>query len=283
VSLRERIHTSGEFIPLAFPSDLSGSARRDLPDGLLDEFARDPERYFDPRSGGLIKNGRKTQLARATLRSAQGVELDVVIKKFRHGFPRRLAFFFAPSPALRSLAAALLLERKGLHTPAPLAALDGRGIRRIGTSYYIAEDLSGALTLRELWRTVFLKSPSRPQLARAIVDDLARLLYRLHADGIYHRDLKGGNILVRNWLSQERCFFIVDLDRVEACRLSSRRRIKNLLQVRSRDWSARERIRFFLRYGEFCGMSRSERQTLTRSLLRVRLKDRSFLNLKAPF
>jgi len=284
VSLRARIHASGEFVPLASTTGLAGSARKDLPAGLLDDFLRDPERYFDARSGALVKNGRKTQLARATLRSADAAELEVFIKKFRHRFPRSLGFIFSTSPALRSLAAALLLARKGFHTPAPVAALDGRGVRHLGTSYYIAEDLKESLTLRELWRTVFLKLPRHPPAARAVVNDLARLLYGLHAAGIYHRDLKASNVLVRNWDTSHRRFFIVDLDRVkESRRIALSRRIQNLLQIRSGAWSQTERLRFFLRYGALCGMPREKRKSLSRRLLHARLNKRSFVRTKKPF
>ena len=277
MSLRTRIRESGEFVRIALSTDLSGSARKDLPEGLLDEFGRDPERYFDPGSGRSIKNGSKTQLARATLRSPRGAELDVVIKKFRHRFPRRLGFFVAPSPALRSLAGALLLRRKGFHTPAPVAVLDRRGWRHTGTSYYIAEDLKDSSTLRELWRGGFSSQPPmrRFRLGRAVVGDLARLLYRLHAEGLYHHDLKGSNILICDWDMDRRRFYIVDLDRVqERRRIPLSKRIKNLLQVRSGMWSPRERILFFRKYVELIGIPKAEGKQLIRDLLVARLKRR---------
>jgi len=277
VSIHSPIESSSEFVFTVFSTQLRGWVRRRLAEGLLDQFVRDPDRYFNADSQGLIKQARKTQIARATLRSANGASLDVVIKKFRYRFPRRLGFFAASSPAYRSLAGALLLLRKGFHTPAPVAVLERRGWRHTGTSYYIAEELKGSSTLQELWRAHFASQPAKRRLllGRAAVGDLAQLLHRLHRMGIYHRDLKSSNILVRDWDSERRAFFIVDLDRVQKRRrIPVSKTLKNLLQVRNSTWSRRERIRFFSSYAELSGMTRPEGKRFVRKLLSSHVKRR---------
>ena len=96
---------------------------------------------------------------------------------------------------------------------------------------------------------------------------LAELFAGLHRAGLYHRDLKGSNILVLDWQARRPRFFLVDLD-VSAARapLSERRRFKNLLQPRL-EWSARERAYFYLQYAKLWLGSSLEAKALARRLL----------------
>jgi serine/threonine protein kinase len=108
---------------------------------------------------------------------------------------------------------------------------------------------------------------------RSVMRDLARLLARLHAMNIYHRDLKTSNILIQGRAGEGYRVYLVDLDRVgERPRLSFSKKLNNLLQVRRRAWSAREQIYFFMRYAEGSYPSTKDRKALARKLFALSLK-----------
>jgi serine/threonine protein kinase len=260
----------GEFIFTSLGENFAGWVRKDLPEGILTAFARDPEGLLNSSSARVIKEGPKTKVVQARLANGKGASADVIIKRFHYGFPRRLGFLIARSAAVRSLEGALLLQRHCFDTPVPVAAVELRSWKRLGTSYYITEEVAGGHSLGRLWQSEFssMVGGRRARLARAIVREVARLLCRLHSAGIYHRDLKGSNILVQKWETGQRKFFFIDLDRVaEGRRVSLSKRINNLLQVRTGLWSLRERICFFMRYAELCSASREEGKALVRRLL----------------
>jgi serine/threonine protein kinase len=250
---------------------LVGWIRKDLPENIFAEFIRDPDGLMDSASSRLVKDGPKTKVVQHVFQNGRGLELNVVAKRFHYGSGlRRLGFFFFPSPAMRCLKGALLLKSNGILTPAPLAAFEYRSWKGLGTSYYVSEEVADSCSLQYFWRSFPASLPAKRRLAvrRSILSDLAGLLSGLHSKGIYHRDLKGSNILIQNWDGDQRRIFLVDLDRVvEKTRLSLSKRSKNLAQIRRGAWSVKEKIYFFMRYAEFYGLSKKDAKALARQLL----------------
>jgi serine/threonine protein kinase len=250
---------------------LVGWIRKDLPENIFAEFIRDPDGLMDSASSRLVKDGPKTKVVQHVFQNGRGLELNVVAKRFHYGSGlRRLGFFFFPSPAMRCLKGALLLKSNGILTPAPLAAFEYRSWKGLGTSYYVSEEVADSCSLQYFWRSFPASLPAKRRLAvrRSILRDLAGLLSGLHSKGIYHRDLKGSNILIQNWDGDQRRIFLVDLDRVvEKTRLSLSKRSKNLAQIRRGAWSVKEKIYFFMRYAEFYGLSKKDAKVLARQLL----------------
>jgi tRNA A-37 threonylcarbamoyl transferase component Bud32 len=244
-----------------------GVVSKTLPADALADFFRDPDGFLDDPANDVIKNGVKTKVVRARIAGESGTLRAVIIKRFRYpALARSLIFYFAPSPALRSLRSALLLKANGFTTAEPLAALQRRHWRRRGTSYYIAEEVQNALSLREFWRGAAPRRQRTPA-APGIIRGVAELFAGLHRAGIYHRDLKGSNILMQNWRTGRPRLVLVDLD-LSAVRapLSRRRRFKNLLQPRL-EWSARERAYFYFQYAKLWLASNREAKALVRRLL----------------
>jgi serine/threonine protein kinase len=250
---------------------LVGWIRKDLPENIFAEFIRDPDGLMDSASSRLVKDGPKTKVVQHVFQNGRGLELNVVAKRFHYGSGlRRLGFFFFPSPAMRCLKGALLLKSNGILTPAPLAAFEYRSWKGLGTSYYVSEEVADSCSLQYFWRSFPASLPAKRRLAvrRSILSDLAGLLSGLHSKGIYHRDLKGSNILIQNWDGDQRRIFLVDLDRVvKKTRLSLSKRSKNLAQIRRGAWSVKEKIYFFMRYAEFYGLSKKDAKALARQLL----------------
>jgi len=252
-----------------------GVVAKTLPDDAFAPFFRDPDGFLDDLANDVVKNGIKTKVVRARIASGSGGVRSVVIKRFHYpSIVRSLTFFVAPAPALRALRSALLLKSKGFATAEPLAAFQQRNWQGRGTSYYFAEEIQNGLSLRAFWRGGSA-ARERARSAPAIIRAVAELFAGLHRAGIYHRDLKGSNIIMQDWRTRRPRFFLVDLD-VSAARapLSDRRRFKNLLQPRV-EWSARERAYFYLRYAKLWLGSNREAKALARRLLALHTTSRN--------
>ncbi|MBI3858351.1 MAG: hypothetical protein HY293_21925, partial [Planctomycetes bacterium] len=122
------------------------------------------------------------------------------------------------------------LEIRGIPTPRLHAVLGDR---------VVGEWIEGALPL---WDHLKAHGVSRDLLFR-----LARLVRRLHLRGVYHRDLKANNILVRG-----DDLFVIDLDRVDFVReVPPEDRAWNLAQLNAavaEPLTRTDRLRFFLAY-----------------------------------
>ncbi|HEX9443228.1 MAG TPA: lipopolysaccharide kinase InaA family protein, partial [Candidatus Binatia bacterium] len=217
-----KISVAEEFAAVPPRAGLAGWIAKALPEGLLAGFLAHPGHFFaEPEQ--VLKDDVKTAVVQISLAGPGGAPRRMVAKRFRYGLPlRRLGFRFSESPALRSLKGALLLKRRGFDTPEPLAVLEFRDWKRLGTSFYLAAEVENSCSLRAFWLEVApaLAKKERIRIGRSIIRQLARLFARLHAAGIYHGDLKGSNILMQDWRSEDRRFFLVDLDRVSERRLS---------------------------------------------------------------
>lgn len=121
-----------------------------------------------------------------------------MFKRFIYGFLRK-------SKAFRAFDNALELEKLGISTPGPLAAVECRKSGFIGRTYYICEYLPGWSEMRGVEQR-----PDFPDFARS----LAEFIYRLHRNGVLMKDFSQGNVLFRKSGAYYE-FTLVDINRME--------------------------------------------------------------------
>jgi tRNA A-37 threonylcarbamoyl transferase component Bud32 len=203
--------------------------------------------------GDILKDARRSALTRQSLETDAGV-VNVIVKEYLPGtlVQRLKNAFRRPRPVAAWLGGNGLRVR-GFDVAEPLAlVLTGRG-PTLGPCFLLMEDLGdrSRLDLVALERFAgTLDADGRAQ-KRALLLASADLFRRLHAQGVYHGDLKAVNLFVRV-LPSGPSIALADYDRVEFdAAVPERRRIKNLGQVSASVAvciSLADRLRFFRAY-----------------------------------
>jgi tRNA A-37 threonylcarbamoyl transferase component Bud32 len=108
---------------------------------------------------------------------------------------------FRESRAIRAYRKAYHLELLGIPTPRPVAAAERRRVRVLLHSYFVMEEIPGAIELGE-----YLRRTQRPH--REVITRIGELIGRLHDEGFSHRDLKETNIILDAKLTP----YVIDLE-----------------------------------------------------------------------
>lgn len=180
---------------------------------------------FQDPSCQILHNGRNR---RAILRFSleKGQTINVFVKEFNVQGIDKLKTLFISSKAARAWRGSLILVKKGILTPEPVAYLEGKRAPFIRQSFYFSLLVQGAEEIRHLLRQL------QEEELRRLLQSLARYLSSCHDKRILHRDLSDGNILVRKNANQEYIFFLIDTNRVRLKRrMSTLQRVKNLIRL----------------------------------------------------
>lgn len=147
-------------------------------------------------------------------------DIELNIKAFRVPvFPNDYVYgHLRGSKAKRSLENATRLLELGFGTPEPIAYIEQRRKGRLRESYYISRHISTDGDMR-LW----LDNPE----AQAALPELAALMVRMHAAGVWHKDFSPGNIMFRKHDDGTHDFFLVDLNRMKFGVKSKKRQMRN--------------------------------------------------------
>jgi serine/threonine protein kinase len=184
--------------------------------------------------------------------SANGVSLFI---KFFH--PRRFTDRFhvvRKTRAGRAWEGGILLEERGFGTPELIAQGDVIKKLQIQKSFLITEYVTPSLRVTE-----YIKTPSEtdqfPEYLtrkRKSLTALGSLIGRMHNAGIFHGDLRSGNILMKH-PDNAPLFYFIDNERNRyfSKGIPSRLREKNLVQINmivTPQLTFTDRLRFFEAY-----------------------------------
>jgi tRNA A-37 threonylcarbamoyl transferase component Bud32 len=173
---------------------VAGYAVADLDGGALARLLDAPDAPFRHPEARMLKDSASSSVVEFDLTTASGL-CRVVYKRFAAGRGLDpLAALVRPTAALRSYLLGHGLRLRCLPTPRPLAVWhrSRRGLPCEG--YLLTEKIPGAVHLRAFVDR--LAGPGRLVRLRGLIDQVARLVRKLHERRLSHRDLKAPNLLV---------------------------------------------------------------------------------------
>lgn len=159
---------------------------------------------------------------------------------------------FRPSRARRAFKASLMLQRHGFDAPGVIALLE----RRLGwfcrDNLLAVREVKDSTSFYECIRQ-FSKDSSKEglQQKRRLISSFGENVGRMHSNGIFHGDLRLGNVLVVKEGQKWRFFFIDNERTKKFFRLPARLRLKNLVQInmfRPEGITNTDRLMFFKSY-----------------------------------
>ena len=191
---------------------------------FLEEIS-DCQRLLDEPSSKILLEGRN-RVGSCRLRMSGGSFLDIVIKEFRIQGINRLKSLLLPSKARKAWRGSRMLVQKKISTPAPVAYLEARKGLFLDRSYFLTEMVEDVEEIRDLFPSLAGKE------LETLLVELAGYLSRCRQEGIIHRDLSDGNVLVNR--TDESCcrFYLIDTNRIRYRRKVGRlRSVKNLIRL----------------------------------------------------
>ena len=177
-------------------SNAAGAAcgTRDIAAADLRAMLGDPAALLRRARHDAVKISHRSLIVAVQLPSMQG-PLPAALKRWREtSLWKRLLARFRRSRALTAWRLGHALCNRGIATARPLAVIEPAGG---GESYLATAWIAGAENLHQFcWRIAALPARERTRRARPAAAALGRLIGRLHAWQIGHRDLKGCNLVL---------------------------------------------------------------------------------------
>lgn len=194
--------------------------------------------------------------------SACGLEKQVVVKyNYCSGFFDMLKKTILGTRCRRAWIAGNGFIVRDISTPQPIALIEIKSFIFTKDNFLITEYLGKLSNINEYvlrWSNGGRGKNITPALTREMLKKktlfimkLAALIKSIHDNNIYHGDVSGKNILVKDGMDGGLDFFVVDLDSVSFCRrLSHRRRSVNLSQLNGcpNSITLTDRVRFLKEY-----------------------------------
>jgi len=127
-----------------------------------------------------------------------------------------LKYLVAPSKMAHEWRIAWRLADQGIQSFQPVALGERRRWGTVTESCLVSEEIPGTEMLSRFLETLDERVPpqERRQLIHQLLRSMASLLARLHAAGLYHPDLHGGNFLIRHKGGTDFELFLIDLHAV---------------------------------------------------------------------
>jgi len=206
--------------------------------------------------------------------SVDGINREVYVKQylFKSILHYLKCLFFCGSPARQAFNAELMLAENGFDVAAMVAMGECRAGFMKTKNFLATLGIENAKTVRKhILETREILTHEQLINWRKFIHDFGQTIGRMHARGIFHGDLRLGNILVRHDDNLWRFFFIDNERTKKLARLPFINRIKNLVQLNMGPYgimSNTDRMRFFTAYLSENRMSKKTAKILMRATLR---------------
>jgi tRNA A-37 threonylcarbamoyl transferase component Bud32 len=175
--------------------------------------------------------------------------------------------FVRANRAERAFKAAEMLGENGFDVPAVIAIGKYKGGLFHTKSFLVTEEIEDAKRIYEFISDSTLGIQDKRELIRVF----GQTIGKMHAKGIFHGDLRLGNVLVKEDKGQWRFFFLDNERTRKFYHLPSRLRLKNLVQInmfQAATVSNTDRMRFFKEYLTQNKESSIERTMLIKKVLK---------------
>ncbi len=217
--------------------------------------------------------------------SSNGMDLSVYIKRYLcRSRLDSLKHLLRPSRAKRAFCASLMLQENGFDTPAVVGLFE----RCFGPfaidNMLVTREVENATPMSQVLADTRGNSDKNARAAkRALIEAFAETIGRMHSKGIFHGDLRLGNVLVARKQQQWRFHFIDNERTTKFYHLPARLRLKNLLQVNmfyADGITNTDRMRFFKAYLRISSYTeihyrRWARKVIARTSRRLRKSNRN--------
>jgi tRNA A-37 threonylcarbamoyl transferase component Bud32 len=139
---------------------------------------------------------------------------------------------FRPSRAKRAFNATLMLHENGFDAPAVIGLFEHRTGPFCTNNLLLTEGIENSKSMSLLLIDICQNSGGDTSIRKhALIEAFGRTIGQMHAKGIFHGDLRLGNVLVVREEQKWR-FFFIDNERTKMFyRLPDRLRLKNLVQI----------------------------------------------------
>jgi tRNA A-37 threonylcarbamoyl transferase component Bud32 len=191
--------------------------------------------------------------------------------------------FVRASRAERAFQAAEMLGENGFDAPAIIAMGKFRYGLYHTTNFLVTLEIEDAKQIYQFISDLQKDSKLETRSKRKLIRAFGRTVGRMHAKGIFHGDLRLGNILARQEKDRWRFFFLDNERTRKFYRLPARLRLKNLVQVNMfppAAMSNTDRMRFFKEYWAQNEKAKTKKADLIKKVLK---KTRRRLDKKEKF
>jgi len=185
----------------------------------------------DPRAlasgpSARILLDRRNLVSVASIPVSPSARADVVVKMFRASGFKRLKTLLVPGKAARAWRGAAACRARAVPTPLPMAYLERRARGLVVEGFYLSAYLPDAVEIRSLLREL------QPDDLGRLLASLAKFLGFCHNEGILHRDLSDGNILVCSPRPGAYDLWLIDTNRIRVRRsIPVLARLRNLIRL----------------------------------------------------
>jgi len=235
------------------------------------DFAFEPEKLTE-KPDFIFKSDSGNITALKQIES-NGKKISFVIKKtVNHTGIRALADFLRAPKSLRNFYLAILLKQKGIEVAEPVAALWSRK----NGSIYITEYIPNSLSLYDIAFGKNKEILSKFSIRKAVIQQVAEIVAKLHKAGFWHRDSKAGNFIIYKDKNGSYRVKLVDLDGIKQNSVSRReenhiRTLSKLAETLTRFKAVNftDLYRGFLFYCDAMGISGAEVEEIFRRVERA--------------